>query len=179
MGRASKSRAPSEYEYWNPELERVRASALILGPSFDRVWASFSSIPHIVNANFFSPRICKKSWFLWFHFLLHFYAVIFYWNFFSQFIYRGENIFGAVIFTIWIPWCSPSTLRASTPSTSEYEHVLGLQNPSPSTIKNIEYRASIERACARTHPYYCALSDLKENERGVWPNMYTDGQQLE
>ena len=30
MGRASESRAPSEYEYWNPELERVQASALIL-----------------------------------------------------------------------------------------------------------------------------------------------------
>ena len=52
MGRASKSRAPSEYEYSNPELERVRASALILGPSLKRVRASFSSILPVVNANF-------------------------------------------------------------------------------------------------------------------------------
>ena len=83
-----------------------------------------------------------------------------YWKCFSQYKYGEKNFF----FEFWccnfpyrnklgIPWCSPSTLRASTPSTSEYEHVLGLQNPSTSTVKNTEQWASIERACARTHPY--------------------------
>ena len=155
MSRASKSRAPSEYEYWNPELERVRTSALILGPSFEWARASFSSIPHIVNANF-PPLILKKNvdfcnFIFYFILMLNYFRKLFLPNW-----YRGENnfffIFGAVIFTFWIHWCSLSTLRASTPSTSEYEHVLGLQNPSPSTIKNTEYRASIELACAWTHP---------------------------
>ena len=70
-----------------------------------------------------------------------------YWKSFNWLEKKFFCIFGTVIFPITfhlgIPWCSPSTLRASTPSTSEYEHVLGLQNPSTSTVKNTEQWASM------------------------------------
>ena len=91
MGRASKSRAPSEYEYWNPKLERVRALALILGPSFERVRASFSSIPHIVNANFFPLEFAKKVDFCDFIFYFIFMLYFFYIEKFLVNLYRGEN----------------------------------------------------------------------------------------
>ena len=91
MGRASKSRAPSEYEYSNPELERVRASALILGPSFERVRASFSSIPHIVNAKKNSTSNFQKKLIFVISFFTSFLCFTFSIENFLVNLYRGEN----------------------------------------------------------------------------------------
>ena len=83
MGQARKSQAPSEYEHWNPEHERARACARILGPSIERVRASFRASV-IKGMQIFSPRICKKklifllSFFYFIFFMLYFVC----WQFF-------------------------------------------------------------------------------------------------
>ena len=42
----------------------------------------------------------------------------------------------------------------------------------PGRYKKIQFQEPSLDPSATLH---CALSDLKENERGVWPNMYRDG----
>ena len=151
MGRASKYRAPSEYEHWNPEHERARACARILGPSIERVRASFRASV-IKGMQIFSPRICKKKliFLLSFFYFIFFMLYFVWWQFFLSidievnFFFIFDTAIFKFIIENFILWCSPSTLRASTPSTSEHEHVLRLQNPS--TIKKTEHRVSTERA---------------------------------
>ena len=76
MGRASKYRAPSEYEHWNPEHERARACARILGPSIERVRASIRA-SLIKGMQIFPLEFAKKKLiFFCFHFLLHIFCVL-------------------------------------------------------------------------------------------------------
>ena len=160
MGRASKSRAPSEYEYWNPELERVRASALILGPSFERVRASFSSIFHIVNANFFPPQIWKKKLIFVISFLTSFLMLYFFIEIFLANSYRGENNFFLHFWCCNFQILDPLMLAEYSPSINpEHERVRACaRTPKPEPEHHqkhrvpSEYRASTERACAQTHP---------------------------
>ena len=97
MGRASNYRAPSEYEHWNPEHERARACARILGPSIERVRASIRA-SLIKGMQIFPLEFAKKKLI----FLLSFFTSYFLCfilsvdNFFINW-YRGENFF----FSIW------------------------------------------------------------------------------
>ena len=132
MGRAPKSRAPSKYEHWNSQYEQARACALNLGPSHERARASISSIPYVVNSIFPKPKLKKKiSRFFKSHINLKFCCFtfsleIFLWILCQLWSLKYLSIFSAfsvgfspVLYHSGIPWCSPSTLRESSPSTSE------------------------------------------------------------
>ena len=94
MGRASKYRAPSEYEHWNPEHERARACARILGPSIERVWASFQA-SLIKGMQIFSPWICKKKliFLLSFFYFIFFMLYFVWWQFFLSIDIEVKNFF--------------------------------------------------------------------------------------